>query len=95
MANRASIPSLPTSALPHCLPNGTAHPAPLLAHSTPSLGKRRRAHAQGYSLSEFDRASEGELSSLNRKLSEAEEADMAARFRADLLYNLGVVSNVG
>ncbi|GIL49442.1 hypothetical protein Vafri_5773 [Volvox africanus] len=45
---------------------------------------------EGYSLEEFDRAGEGELSVLNRKVSERLEEDMYDRFRKDLLLNLGV-----
>ncbi|KXZ45193.1 hypothetical protein GPECTOR_57g483 [Gonium pectorale] len=49
-----------------------------------------RKTLEGYSLEEFDSAREGELSALNRKLAEKQDAEMYERFRSDLLYNLGV-----
>ncbi|GLC64860.1 hypothetical protein PLESTF_000215100 [Pleodorina starrii] len=45
---------------------------------------------EGYSLEEFDRAGESELSALNRKLAESLDEQMYDRFRNDLLFNLGV-----
>ncbi|EFJ42573.1 hypothetical protein VOLCADRAFT_107208 [Volvox carteri f. nagariensis] len=45
---------------------------------------------EGYSLEEFDRAGEGEMSALNRKASEQLDAEMYDRFRKDLLFNLGL-----
>ncbi|GFR43188.1 hypothetical protein Agub_g4180 [Astrephomene gubernaculifera] len=45
---------------------------------------------EGYSLEEFDRATEGELGALNRQVAERTDAAMYERFRSDLLYNLGL-----
>ncbi|GIL73658.1 hypothetical protein Vretimale_5458 [Volvox reticuliferus] len=45
---------------------------------------------EGYSLEEFDRVGEGEISALNRKVAERLDEEMYDRFRKDLLFNLGV-----
>jgi len=46
---------------------------------------------EGYSLEQYDKLEEGELSQLNRLMAEREEAELYARFRSDLLFNLGLV----
>ncbi|KAG2486199.1 hypothetical protein HYH03_015161 [Edaphochlamys debaryana] len=45
---------------------------------------------EGYPLEQFDSVREGALSAANRALGAEQEAAMQGRFRADLLYNLGV-----
>jgi hypothetical protein len=47
---------------------------------------------QGYPLSVLDKVQEGEFSALNRALGEVQEEALAGRFKADLLFNLGLVS---
>lgn len=67
----------------------------MVPHAVPVAADDRGLHAllpQGYSLEEFDRAAEGELSALNRLVAERTEGQMYDRFRSDLLYNLGAVS---
>lgn len=53
------------------------------------------AAAQGYPLSELDKAREGELGALNRLVAARTAAAQWAAFRRDLLFNLGVVRAVG
>lgn len=45
---------------------------------------------EGYSLQEFDRVQEGELSALNRLVAEREDAMLADEFHDKLLYNSGL-----
>jgi hypothetical protein len=46
---------------------------------------------EGYTLQEFDRAQEGELSQLNREVARREEQEQVERFSSSLAYNLGLV----
>lgn len=49
------------------------------------------APAQGYPLEALEGVEEGEVSGLNRAVAAAEEEQAAARFKRDLLFNLGLV----
>ena len=46
---------------------------------------------QGYTLQEFDKVQEGELSQLNREVARREEEEHVTRFSSSLAYNLGLV----
>ena len=50
--------------------------------------------SQGYTLDQFDRADEGEISQLNREVAKREEDELYKRFQSNLLFNLGMVSLV-